>query len=75
MVSSQGPRGLAKLGLLTPSRAYVPNDGRGDLDLGAYKWSLNVTLSRDNNITAEKSTKRSSKKRRVIFYAREEYQN
>ena len=55
---------------------YVLNDGgEVDLDLGAYEWSLNVTLSRDNNITAEKSTKRSSKKRRVIFYAGEEYQN
>ena len=74
-MSSRGPR-RAKLGLLTPRRVYVLNDGgEVDLDLGAYEWSLNVTLSRDNNITAEKSTKRSSKKRRVIFYAGEEYQN
>ena len=41
--------------------------GEVDLDLGAYEWSLNVMLSRDNNIAAEKYTKRSSKKRRVIF--------
>ena len=63
MVSLQGPRGLAKLDLLTPRQAYVLNNGRGNLDLGAYEWSLNLTLSRDNNITAEKSTKRLSKKR------------
>ena len=67
-MSSCGPRGLAKLGLPTPGRAYVLNDGgEVDLDLGAYEWSLNVMLSRDNNIAAEKYTKRSSKKRRVIF--------
>ena len=39
-MSSRGPR-RAKLGLLTPRRVYVLNDGgEVDLDLGADEWSL-----------------------------------
>lgn len=41
------------LNLLSPSgEVYVLNDGgEVDLDLGNYERYLNVTLSRDNNIT------------------------
>jgi len=39
----------------TPGEVYVLNDGgEVDLDLGNYERYLNVTLSRDNNITTGK---------------------
>jgi len=39
----------------TPGEVYVLNDGgKVDLDLGNYERYLNVTLSRDNNITTGK---------------------
>ena len=53
-MSSHGPRGLAKLGLLTPRRAYVLNNGRGDLDLGNYECSLSPGIT---TLQLEKSTK------------------
>ena len=39
----------------TPGEVYVLNDGgEVDLDLGNYERYLNVTLSKDNNITTGK---------------------
>jgi len=41
--------------MFSPGEVYVLNDGgEVDLDLGNYERYLNVTLSRDNNITTGK---------------------
>ena len=46
---------IRKLKFAGPGEVYVLNDGgEVDLDLGNYERYLNVTLSRDNNITTGK---------------------
>lgn len=46
---------LPVLTLSSPGEVYVLNDGgEVDLDLGNYERYLDVTLSRDNNITTGK---------------------
>ena len=57
---------------------YVLNDGgEVDLDLGNYERYLNVTLSRDNNITTGKIYREVIEKEASLFYAggREGYRN